>query len=73
MVSYYLHRKSKKDDIRVLSSWKDQNIQKYESIMLMGKYNTEVTETKIQETYESHFLENIVKKPTSFKIPAKST
>ena len=49
----------------------DQNIQKYESIILMGVYNAEVPEASMQEFCESYFLENMFKKPTCFKNPAK--
>ena len=37
----------------------------------MEDYNVEVTETNMQEFCESYFLDNIVKKPTCFKNPAK--
>ena len=39
----------------------------------MGDYNPEVTETSMQESCESRFLQNMVKKPTCFKNPAKPT
>ena len=51
----------------------DQNIQKYENIILMGDYNAEITNASMQEFWESHSLENMVKKPTCFKNPAKPT
>ena len=41
--SYNPHRNS----IRILSCCTDQNIQKYENIVLMGDYNAEVTETSM--------------------------
>ena len=46
--------------MRVLLCCLDQNIQKYENIILMGDYNAEITE-------------NMEKKPTCFKTPAKPT
>ena len=39
----------------------------------MGDYNVEVTETNMQEFCESHFLENMVRKPKCFKNPAHPT
>ena len=50
----------------------DQNIQKYD-IILMRDYNAEITNATMQEFCESYFLENMVKKPTCFKNPAKPT
>ena len=55
--------------MQVLLCCIDQNIQKYENI-LMGDYNAEVTETSMQEFCESYFSENMVKKTTCFKNPA---
>ena len=71
--SYNPHRNSIKEHVRVLSFCIDQNIQKYENVILIGDYIAEVTETSMQELCESYFLENMVKKPTCFKNPAKST
>ena len=71
--SYNPHRNSLKEHIRVLSCCLDQNIQKYENIILMGDYNAEITNASMQEFCESYFLENMVKKPTCFKNPAKPT
>ena len=45
--SYNPHRNSIKEHIPVLSCWIDQNIQKYDNIILMGDYNAEVTETSM--------------------------
>ena len=39
----------------------------------MGDYNAEITNASMQEFCESYFLENMVKKPTCFKNPAKPT
>ena len=66
--SYNPHRNSIKEHMRVLSCCLDQNIQKYENIILMGDYNAEITNASMQEFCESYFLENMVKKPTCFKI-----
>ena len=71
--SYNPHRNNIKEHIRVLSCCLDQNIQKYENIILMGDYNAEITNASMQEFCESYFLENMVKKPTCFKNPAKPT
>ena len=65
--SYNPHRK---EYIRVVSCCLDQNFQKYENIILMGDYNAEIINASMQELY---FLENMVKKPTCFKNPAKPT
>ena len=46
---------------------------KYSETIIIGDYNTEITETSIPELYESYFLENVVKKPICFKNPAKPT
>ena len=35
--------------MRILSCCIDQNIQKYENIILIGDYNVEVTEASMQE------------------------
>ena len=67
------HRNSIKEHMRLLSCCIDQNIQKYESIILMGDYNAEVTETNMQGFCESYSLENMVKKATCFINPAKPT
>ena len=64
---YNPHRNSIKEHMRVLSCCLDQNIQKYENIILMGDYNAEVTETSMQVFCESYFLESMVKKPVCFK------
>ena len=58
--SHNLHINSTKEHMRVLLCCLDQNIQKYENIILMGDYNAEITE-------------NMEKKPTCFKTPAKPT
>ena len=71
--SYNPHRNSIKEHIRVLSCCLDQNIQKYENIVLMGDCNAEITNASMQEFCESYFLENMVKKPACFKNPAKPT
>ena len=71
--SYNPHRNSLKEHNRVLLCCLDQNIQKYENIILMGDYNAEITNASMQEFCESYFLENMVKKPTCFKNPAKPT
>ena len=71
--SYNRHRNNTKKHIRVLSCCIDQNIHEYENIILMGDYCAEVTQTSMQEFYESYFLENMVKKSTCFKNPAKPT
>ena len=71
--SYNPHRNSIKEHIWVILCCLDQNIQKYENIILMGDYNAEITNASMQEFCESYFLENMVKKPTSFKNPAKPT
>ena len=39
----------------------------------MGDYNAEITNASMQEFCESYFLENMVKKATCFKKPAKPT
>ena len=39
----------------------------------MVDYNAEITNASMQEFCESYFLENMVKKPTCFKNPAKPT
>ena len=39
----------------------------------MGDYNAEITNASMQEFCESYFLENMVKKPTYFKNPARPT
>ena len=59
--------------MRVLSCCLNQIIQKYENIILMVDYNTEITNATMQEFCESYFLEIMVKKPTCFKNPAKPT
>ena len=41
--------------------------------MATDLHNAEVTEASMQELCESYFLENLVKKPTCFKNPAKPT
>ena len=71
--SYNPLRNDIKEHIRVLSCCLDQNIQKYENIILMGYYNAEITNASMQEFCESYFLENMLKKPTCFKSPAKPT
>ena len=71
--SYNPHRNNIKEHIRVLSCCLDQNFQKYENIILMGDYNAEITNATMQEFSESYFLENMVKKTTCFKNPAKPT
>ena len=58
--SHNLPINSTKEHMRVLLCCLDQNIQKYENIILMGDYNAEITE-------------NMEKKPTCFKTPAKPT
>ena len=70
--SYNTHRKSIKDHIRVLSSCIDQSIQKYENMILLGDYNAEVTETKMQEFCESYFLKNMMKKINMFQKSCKA-
>ena len=47
--SYNPHENSIKEHIRVLSCCLDQNIQKYENIILMGDYNAEITNASMQE------------------------
>ena len=42
--------------MRIFSCCLDPNIQKYESIILMGDYNAEVTETSMQEFCESYLM-----------------
>ena len=59
--------------MRVLSCWLDQNIQKYENIILVGDFDAEVFETSMQQFCESYFLENMVKKPTCSKNPDEPT
>ena len=46
--SYNPHRNSTKEHIRLVSCWIDQNIRRYEKI-LMGNCNAEVTEISMQE------------------------
>ena len=50
------------------SSCLDQNIEKYENIILMGDYNAEITNASMQEFCESYFLENMVKNQHVSKI-----
>ena len=71
--SYNPYRNSVKEHMRVLSCCLDQNIQKYDNIILMGDHNAEITNASMQEFCESYFLEIMVKKPTCFKNPAKPT
>ena len=44
-------------------------------LLLFGtrECNAEITETSMKQLCESYFLENMVKKPTCFKNPARST
>ena len=53
--SYNPRRNSIKEQMQVLLCCIDQNIQKYENI-LMGDYNAEVTETSMQEFCESYLM-----------------
>ena len=70
--SYNPHRNSIRDHMRLLFYCIYQNIQKYENIISMWDYNAKITETSTQEVCKSHFLENMMKKTTCFKDPAKS-
>ena len=70
--SYNPHRNNIKEHIRVLSRCLNQNIQKYENIILMGDYNAEINNASMQEFCESYFLENMVKKTNMFQKSCKA-
>ena len=69
--SYNPHRDSIKERMWILFRCINQNIQKFENIILMGIYNAEVTKTSMLEFCVLYFSENMVKKPTCFKNPAR--
>ena len=57
--SYNPHRNNIKEHIRVLSCCLDQNIQKYENIILMGDYNAEITENMEKNQHVSKILQSL--------------
>ena len=54
--SFKPHRNSIKEHMQVLSCCLNQNIQKYENIILTRDHNAEFTETSMQEFCESYFF-----------------
>ena len=58
--------------MRVLSCCLDQNIQKYANIILMGDYNSEVTEASMEEFCESYFFRKYSEKTNVFQKSSKA-
>ena len=47
----------------------DTQVSKYENILLIGDFNSEITETKMSEFCDVYNLKNLIKDPTCFKNP----
>ena len=52
-----------------LGSIIDRNILKYENFLLLGDFNSEITEPSMIEFCETYNLRNLIEGPTCFKIP----
>lgn len=51
----------------------DQYMKNYENFLILGDFNSEITEEKIKSFCEMYGLKNIVKGPTCYKNPNKPT
>ena len=53
--------------LQTLSSILDKHLPKYDNIILLGDFNTEIVGSSMQQFCETYHLTNLIKDPTCFK------
>ena len=69
--SYNPHKNNIGSHLNVITKTLDTYYGKYENVIFLGDFNTEIEETTMKSFCESYNLTNLIKQPTCFKNPNK--
>ena len=53
--------------LKIIGNHLDSHMEKYDNLILIGDYNSEMEEETIKDFCEIYNLKNLIKKPTCFK------
>ena len=70
MGGYNPHKKSISYFLKHIGDQLDKHLQSYENLMLLGDFNSEMTENKMIDFCEMYNLQNLIKDPTCYKNPS---
>ncbi len=70
---YNPHKDFIKDFLSEVSAQLDNFMQNYENFMLIGDFNSEITESSMIDFMNMHNLKNLISDPTCFKNPDRPT
>ena len=67
VVGYNPHKEDISKFLDGISEEMDKFLPKYENLLMLGDWNSDVTEGRMAEFCEMYNLENLIKEPTCFK------
>ena len=67
VVGYNPHKENIAKFLNGISEELDKSLPKYENLLMLGDWNSTVTEESMKDFCEMYNLENLIKEPTCFK------
>ena len=69
--SYNPHKAEIGNHLAALNCFLDVNSTKYEKILILGDFNVEINDPKMQTFCEMHNFKSLIKQPSCYKNPDK--
>ena len=71
MYSYNPQKSNISNHLHSLTKILDKNLSHYDEFLLMGDFNSEVSEAAMNDFYDLYHLKSLIREPTCFKNPLK--